>query len=86
MHISDLVKVRIKLLLKEKNLPMHRLSTYSGIAPSTLKNIIYSKCSSPGIDTLYKICNGLDMTLAEFFSSPIFNDTFSQSDIINKEL
>ena len=86
MHISDLVRVHIKLLLKEKNLPMHRLSTYSGIAPSTLKNIIYSKSSSPGVETLYKICNGLDMTLSEFFASPIFTNTFSQMDIISKEL
>ena len=74
MDAAELVKKRIKYLLKVNNLPMHRLSTYSGIPASTLKNIIYSKSGNPGIVTIKAICDGLDISLVDFFSSPEFDE------------
>jgi transcriptional regulator with XRE-family HTH domain len=85
MDITRLVKIRIKNLLAEKNLPMQRLATYSGIPASTLKNIIYSKSTNPGIETIYAICNGLDMSLSEFFSSVEFTEPWTINEQIQNE-
>ena len=85
MDISKLVKIRIKNLLAEKNLPMNRLASYSGIPSSTLKSIIYSKSANPSIETIYAICNGFDMSLAEFFSSVEFTNPYSINEQIQNE-
>ncbi|MBQ9975181.1 MAG: helix-turn-helix transcriptional regulator [Clostridia bacterium] len=85
MDVTLLVRYRIKQLLKEKNLPIHRLATYSGIPASTLKNILYAQSANPGIDTIAKICDGLEMSLVEFFSSVEFTDPWTISDELNEE-
>ena len=68
------IKNRILVLLEEKNLSIHALAIKSGVAPSTIKNILYGKSQKPRIVTLKMPCDGMDVTLSGFFDAPIFAD------------
>ena len=63
---------RILELLGERRMSIHKLAMESGIAPSTIKNILYGKSTNPGIVTIKKLCDGLDISLLEFFNSEAF--------------
>ena len=66
--------MRILTLCGEKNITINKLSTESGIAPSTIKNILFGKSKNPGIVTLKMFCDGLGITLTEFFDTPDFHN------------
>ncbi|MDD2227582.1 MAG: helix-turn-helix transcriptional regulator [Clostridia bacterium] len=61
-------------LCKEKDITPNKLGTISGLDPSTITSIFYGKSKNPGIVTLKTICDGLDITLFDFFNSPLFKD------------
>ena len=44
----------------------------SGVPPSTLKNILYGNSKNVGVVTIKKLCDGLEITIPEFFGDPIF--------------
>ena len=60
-------------LLGNKKLSIHKLSLESGVSPSTIKNILYGKSVNPGIVTIKMLCDGLGITLKEFFESEKFD-------------
>ncbi|MBR4961219.1 MAG: helix-turn-helix transcriptional regulator [Clostridia bacterium] len=68
------VKNRILQLLGEKNMSIHRLSVESAVPPSSIKNILYGKSVNPGIVTLKMLCDGLGVTLYEFFDTREFRE------------
>ena len=68
------VKNRIMQLCEEKRMTINKLATESGIAPSTIKNILYGKSQNPGIVTLKMLCDGMGITLQEFFNSDDFKN------------
>lgn len=45
----------------------------SGLPPSSVKNILYGRSQNPKLVTIKMICDGLDLTLGEFFSTPEFD-------------
>ncbi len=73
MDTYKTVKNRILFLCEEKGYTINRLATESGIAPSTIKSILYGNSKNPGIVTIKILCDGLGVSLADFFSSPEFN-------------
>lgn len=68
------VKNRILILCEEKGITINKLSTLSGVSPSTVKNILYGKSNNPGIVTLKMLCDGFGITLAYFFDTDTFNN------------
>ena len=72
MDTYTAVKNRILYLCEEKGLAINKLATESGIAPSTIKNILYGKSQNPGIVTLKILCDGMGITLTEFFNTEEF--------------
>ena len=72
MDTYTTVKNRILQLLGEKNMSIHKLATESAVAPSSIKNILYGKSKNPGIVTIKMLCDGLGITLSEFFDTPEF--------------
>lgn len=72
MDTYTTVKNRILFLCEEKRITINKLATESGIAPSTIKNILYGKSRNPGIVTLKMLCDGLGITLIEFFNTKEF--------------
>lgn len=74
MNTYESVKNRLIFLCGEKGITINKLATKSGIAPSTIKNILYGKSTNPGIVTLKKLCDGLDISITDFFDSDIFRN------------
>ena len=74
MDTYTIVKNRILFLCEEKRITINKLATESGVAPSTVKNILYGKSCNPGIVTLKMLCDGLGITLTEFFNTEEFKN------------
>ncbi len=72
MNTYVAVKNRILQLCEEKRMTINKLATESAVPPSSIKNILYGKSQNPGIVTLKLLCDGLGISLTEFFSSPEF--------------
>ena len=74
MKTREAVAKRITELCQEKNLTVNGLANISAVPPSTLKNILYGVSKNPGIVTLKMLCDGLEITLNEFFDSDLFKN------------
>ena len=73
MDTISVIRIRILKLCEERSLTINKLANICAIPPTTLKNVLYGKSNNPKILTIKLICDGLDMTLAEFFDTPEFN-------------
>ena len=74
MNTKEAVAKRIVDLCAEKNIAINTLANLSGISPSTIYSMLNEKSQNPGIVSIKKLCDGLDITLREFFNSTIFDD------------
>ena len=72
MTVGIAVKERILRLCEERGLSINKLATISGVSPSTVKSILYGRSKNPGIVTIKILCDGLDISLEEFFAGPEF--------------
>ena len=74
MAIGEAVRLRILELCQERNITVNRLATISGITQSTLNNIVGGRNNSTTISTIKKICDGLEISVLDFFNSPLFEN------------
>lgn len=74
MKSREAVVLRILELLQSQNITVNYLATISAVPPTTLKNIIYGETENPGIVTIAKLCDGLEITVKDFFSSELFEN------------
>ena len=74
MDTISAIKTRILRLCAERSITINKLATMSALPPSSVKNILYGKSTDPKISTIKKICDGLDMTLIDFFDAPEFEN------------
>ena len=72
MGVYEAVKERIMELCERKKITINKLATDSGVARSSVKNILYGKSKNPGIVTLKMLCDGLGISLIEFFDTEEF--------------
>lgn len=73
MSTKEAIANRILQLCNERNMAINELASISGISPSTVYSILNEKSKNPGAITLKKLCDGLEITLGEFFSTPEFD-------------
>lgn len=73
MELMTAVKDRILRLCNERNLTINKLATMSALPPSSVKNILYGKSKNPKLVTIKCLCDGLGITLGEFFSTEEFD-------------
>lgn len=74
MRVNEAVKLRILDLCQQNNITLNKLSTICGITQSTLNNIISRPNATTTVSTIQKICDGMEITILDFFSSPLFNN------------
>ncbi|MDR0859181.1 MAG: helix-turn-helix transcriptional regulator [Oscillospiraceae bacterium] len=74
MKTRAAVAERIEQLCKERGITINALSYSAGVANSTIKGIFYERSKNPGVVTIKKLCDGLDITLAQFFDTDTFNN------------
>ena len=72
MNTYTAVRDRLLQLCGQKNMSLHRLATESAVPPSPVKNILYGKSTNPGIVTIKMLCDGLGISLVDFFDTPTF--------------
>ena len=74
MNTQKLVSMRIQQLCAEHGYNINSLARQAGIPPTTLKNIVYGNSRNPGIVTIKLICDGLGISLYDFFGSRQFKN------------
>lgn len=73
MDMIEALRNRILGICGKRELTINKLATMAGLPPSSLKNILYGKSLNPKLATIKMLCDGLDMTLGEFFSTEEFD-------------
>ncbi|MCL2509157.1 MAG: helix-turn-helix transcriptional regulator [Oscillospiraceae bacterium] len=73
MTLKEAIANRILQLCEERSVTPYALAIMCGIDNSTVYSILGNKSNSPEVATIKKICDGLDITLGEFFSTPEFD-------------
>ena len=74
MNIGEAVKLRILELCRQRDITLNKLSTICGITQSTLNNIVSGRNNSTTVSTIQKICDGLEISIIDFFTSPLFEN------------
>ena len=74
MDISKAINLRIDELLKQNSLSSYKLSYRGGISASILSDCKRGKVKVPTISSIIHICEGFDITLKDFFDSPLFDE------------
>ncbi len=73
MSVKDVVAKRMKELCDERNIKLNELANISGVTPSTAYSMMDTRRRDVSIITIKKFCDGLEITLGEFFSTPEFD-------------
>lgn len=72
MTVGAAVRKRILGLCEENNITVNKLAIMSGITQSTLNNIVSGRNNSATVSTIQKLCDGLGITIGDFFSDDVF--------------
>lgn len=72
MKLGEAFSIRIKELLEERNITLHKFLKDSCIARSTIVNIMLSNTKSPTLALVYQVADGFNMTPLEFLDHPVF--------------
>lgn len=74
MAVKDAVVRRFEELYRERGIRLNELATLAGVTPSTVYSMMDARRRDVSIVTIKKLCDGLDITLGEFFSTPEFDE------------
>ena len=78
LSINEAIKKRILELCHIKGLSIYKLAQLSCLTQSTINSVLHRNNSKTSIYTILKICNGLDITLSEFFDTDYFHNIFDE--------
>lgn len=74
MLIKEAVEKRIVELCNQKGIAINALANISGVSPSTVYSILNEKSQNPGVVSIKKICDGLEISVREFFDCDLFDN------------
>ena len=74
MRTKEAVAQRILELCRERNIAVNALANISGVSPSTIYSMLNQKSQNPGVVSIKKICDGFEITVRQFFDSPLFDE------------
>ena len=74
MDAKEAVAQRIYALCLERGIAVNTLANMSGVAPSTIYSMLNTKSKNPGVVSIQKICDGLEISVREFFDDPVFEN------------
>ncbi|MBR7090860.1 MAG: helix-turn-helix transcriptional regulator [Clostridia bacterium] len=74
MKLHQAISERILQYCKERNITPNKLCTMSGVIQSTVNSIFSGRSQNPKLATIQYLCDGLGITLSQFFDSPLFLD------------
>lgn len=73
MNAKGAVARRIQALCIEQNIAINALANECGMPPTTIYSMLNAKSKNPGIVSIQKICDGLGITVRQFFDDPLFD-------------
>lgn len=73
MTVKEAVAARFEQILQERRMRANELANRSGVTPSSVYSMLDPRRKEVSVNLVKKLCDGLDMTLGEFFSAPIFD-------------
>ena len=73
MRTKEAVAKRILALCEDRGIAVNALANLSGVSPSTIYSRLNEKSQNPGVVSLKKICDGLDISIRDFFDSDLFD-------------
>ena len=74
MTVKQAVEKRILQLCNERGIAVNTLANLSGVSPSTVYSMLNEKSQNPGVASLKKLCDGMDISIRDFFNSELFED------------
>ena len=74
MNAKEAVARRIQALCIERNIAVNVLANLCGVAPSTIYSMLNKKSKNPGVVSIQKLCDGLEISVREFFDDPLFEN------------
>ena len=74
MNAKQAVARRIIELCRERDIAINALANLSGVSPSTIYSMLNEKSQNPGVVSIKKLCDGLEISLRTFFDSPLFDN------------
>lgn len=74
MQLNQAVSMRLSELLKERGMTQYQLFSRSGVPKSTISNIIHCSYDSVKLRIIHELCQGLQISITEFFQSPLFEE------------
>ena len=72
-EVKDAVVQRFKNICSKRGITANELANISGVTPSTVYSLFDEKRRNVSIITIKILCDGLEISLSEFFSSPEFD-------------
>lgn len=74
MTVKEAVVARFVEIMRARNIRPNELANRSGITPSTVYSMLDTRRREISINVIKKLCDGLDMSLGQFFSAPVFDE------------
>ena len=72
MNAKEAVAARIAEICKERGITVNALANLAGMSPSTIYSMLNAKSKNPGVISIQKMCDALDITVRDFFDSALF--------------
>ena len=73
MNVKEAVEKRMIELCNERDIAINALANIAGVSPSTVYSMLNEKSKNPGVASIKKICDGLDISIRDFFDSDLFD-------------
>lgn len=74
VNAKDAVGLRVQVLCAKYEITVNELARKCGVAPSTIYSMMNEKSKNPGVVSIQKICDGLDISVREFFNDSLFEN------------
>ena len=75
MQLNQAVSARLEELLQERKMTQYQLYMKSGVPKSTIGNVMNCAYDSVKLRVIHELCQGLEISITEFFASPLFDET-----------
>lgn len=75
MQLNQAVSTRLKELLQERGMTQYQLYMKSGVPKSTIGNVINCAYDSVKLRIIHELCQGMGISISEFFASSLFEET-----------
>ena len=75
MKLNEAISQRLCELLAERKMTQYQLYMKSGVPRSTIGNVVNCSYTSVNIRIIHEMCQGMEISIPEFFESPLFDES-----------